>query len=93
MFKKIREYKDAYQKGKLDSLADNAYLMAIVLVSLIYDITVKTDNQLEKFYQDIVSVLYDFNPDFKELQIPSSDIEDIYDSYSQQLLELSLIHI
>ena len=54
MFKKIREYKDAYQQGRLDSLADNAYLIAIVLVSLIYDITVKTDNQLEKFYQDIV---------------------------------------
>ena len=64
--------------------------MAIVLVSLIYDITVKTDNQLEKFYQDIVSVLYDFNPDFKELQIPSSDIEDIYNSYSQQLLDDAL---
>jgi len=81
MFKKIREYKDAYQQGKLDSLADNAYLMAIVLVSLIYDITVETDTQLEKFYQDIISVLYDFNPDFRELQIPSSDIEDIYNSY------------
>ena len=87
MFKKIKEYKDAYQQGKLDSLVDSAYLMAIVLVSLIYDITVETDTQLEKFYQDIVSVLYDFNPDFRELQIPSSDLEDIYNSYSQQLLD------
>ena len=90
MFKKIKEYKDAYQQGKLDSLADNAYLMAIVLVSLIYDITVETDTQLEKFYQDIISVLYDFNPDFRELQIPSSDIEDIYNSYTQQLLNDAL---
>ena len=46
MFKKIREYKDAYQQGRLDSLVDSAYLMAIVLVSLIYDITVETDTQL-----------------------------------------------
>ena len=90
MFKKIKEYKDAYQQGKLDSLADNAYLMAIVLVSLIYDITVETDTQLEKFYQDIISVLYDFNPGFRELQIPSSDIEDIYNSYTQQLLNEAL---
>jgi len=90
MFKKIREYKDAYQQGRLDSLADNAYLMAIVLVSLIYDIKVETDTQLEKFYQDIVSVLYDFNPDFRELQIPSSDIEDVYNSYTQQLLDDAL---
>ena len=90
MFKKIREYKDAYQQGKLDSLADNAYLMAIVLVSLIYDITVENDTQLEKFYQDIISVLYDFNPDFRELQIPSSDIENIYNSYTQQVLNDAL---
>jgi hypothetical protein len=90
MFKKIREYKDAYQQGRLDSLADNAYLMAIVLVSLIYDIKVETDTQLEKFYQDIVSVLHDFNPDFRELQIPSSDIEDVYNSYTQQLLDDAL---
>lgn len=86
MFKKIREYKNAYQQGRLDSLADNAYLMAIVLVSLIYDITVETDTQLEKFYQDIVLVLYDFNPEFKELQIPLSDIEDVYNTYTPQLL-------
>jgi len=90
MFKKIREYKDAYQQGKLDSLADNAYLMAIVLISLIYDITVETDTQLEKFYNDIVLVLYDFNPDFRELQILSSDIEDIYNSYTQLLLNDAL---
>ena len=90
MFKKIREYKDAYQQGKLDSLADNAYLMAIVLVSLIYDTTVENDTQLEKFYQDIISVLYDFNPDFRELQIPSSDIENIYNSYTQQVLNDAL---
>ena len=90
MFKKIREYKDAYQQGKLDSLADNAYLMAIVLISLIYDITVETDTQLEKFYNDIVLVLYEFNPDFRELQILSSDIEDIYNSYTQLLLNDAL---
>lgn len=90
MFKKIREYKDAYRQGQLDSLADNAYLMGIVLVSLIYDIKVETDAQLEKFYQDIVTVLYDFNPSFRDLQISSSDIEDIYNSYTKQLLNDAL---
>ena len=90
MFKKIREYRDSYIQGKLDSLADNAYLMAIVLVSLIHNIKVENDSQLKKYYQDIISVLYSFNPEFRNLQIPSSDIEDVYNSYTQQLLNDAL---
>ena len=90
MFKKIRKLADSYQQGKLDSLSDNAYLMTVVLISLIYEIKIVSDDQLKIIFQDIITVLYNLNPDFRRLRIQSSDIERVYKEYSSKTLSDTL---
>lgn len=87
MFKKIRELKDAYNQGVLDSLADNAYLMLVIMISLIYQLKNLSKDHSEKLFKNIIEILYEFNPDFKKLDIPINDVRDIYLSYTPQLLQ------
>jgi len=87
MFKKIRELKDAYNQGVLDSLADNAYLMIVIMISMIYQLKNLSKDNSEKLFKNIIEILYEFNPDFKKLEIPLNDISDIYLSYTPQLLQ------
>ena len=61
MFKKIKELKNAYQQGVIDSLADNSYLMIVVMLSLVNDINLKDKKQLLKIYDDIIAILYESN--------------------------------
>ena len=91
MFKKIKELKNAYQQGVIDSLADNSYLMIVVLLSLVNDINLKDKNQLFKIYDDIISILYESNIEYKKLQILSSDIEEIHKTYNTSLLDQVLL--
>ena len=64
MFKKIKELKNAYQQGVIDSLADNSYLMIVVLLSLVNDINLKDKKQLFKIFWWLKFVMdfkkYDF---------------------------------
>lgn len=90
MFKIIRKLADSHQQGKLDSLTDNAYLMTVVLISLIYEIKIVSDNQLKIIFQDIITVLYNLNPDFRRLRIQSIDIERVYYEYSSKILNETL---
>jgi len=87
MFKKLRILKDAYDQGVLDSLADNAYLMTVILISLIYQHKNLSKDKSEKLFNNIIEILYEYNPDFKKLEIPINDVRDIYLSYSSQLLQ------
>ena len=87
MFKKLRILKDAYDQGVLDSLADNAYLMTVILISLIYQHKNLSKDKSEKLFNNIIEILYEYNPDFKKLEIPLNDISDIYLSYTPQLLQ------
>ena len=91
MFKKIKELKNAYQQGVIDSLADNSYLMIVVLLSLVNDINLKDKNQLFKIYDDIISILYESNIEYKKLQILNSDIEEIHKTYNTSLLDQVLL--
>lgn len=87
MFKKLRELKDAYDQGVLDSLANNAYLMSVIMISMIYQLKNLSKDNSEKLFKNIIEILYEYNPDFKKLEIPINDVRDIYLSYSSQLLQ------
>ena len=87
MFKKIKELKNAYQQGVIDSLADNSYLMIVVLLSLVNGLDFKNKKQLFKIYDDIITILYESNVEYKKLQILTSDIEEIHKTFNESLLE------
>jgi len=91
MFKKIKELKNAYQQGVLDSLADNSYLMIVVLLSLVNGLDFKNKKQLFKIYNDIITVLYESNFEYKKLQILTSDVEEIHKTFNESLLEQVLL--
>tara|TARA_X000001036_G_scaffold429203_1_gene460076 strand:+ start:79 stop:564 length:486 start_codon:yes stop_codon:yes gene_type:complete len=91
MFKKIKELKNVYQQGVLDSLADNSYLMIVVLLSLINDVHIKDKKQLLKIYDDIIAILYESNFEYKKLKILRSDIEEIHKTYNTLLLDQVLL--
>jgi len=91
MFKKIKELKNAYQQGVLDSLADNSYLMIVVLLSLVNGLDFKNKKQLFKIYDDIITVLYESNFEYKKLQILTSDVEEIHKTFNESLLEQVLL--
>lgn len=91
MFKKIKKLKQAYQQGVLDSLADNSYLMIVVLLSLVNNIDFNDKKQLFKIYDDIITILYESNFEYKKLQILTSDIEEIHKTFNDSLLEQVLL--
>jgi len=91
MFKKIKELKNAYQQGVIDSLADNSYLMIVVLLSLVSGLDFKNKKQLFKIYDDIITILYESNFEYKKLQILTSDIEEIHKTFNDSLLEQVLL--
>jgi hypothetical protein len=91
MFKKIKKLKQAYQQGVMDSLADNSYLMIVVLLSLVNNIDFNDKKQLFKIYDDIITVLYESNFEYKKLQILTSDIEEIHKTFNDSLLEQVLL--
>jgi len=89
IIKKISQFREAYNQGYLDSLRDNAYLMTIVLLSLCAEIKFKSKNQKRDILNSVIAVLYEFNHEFKKLKIKVTEIEEIFDSYSENLLELA----
>ena len=91
MFKKIKELKNAYQQGVIDSLADNSYLMIVVLLSLVNGLDIKNKKQLFKIYDDIITILYESNFEYKKLQILTSDVEEIHKTFNESLLEQVLL--
>jgi len=90
MFRKLKEYQTAFQQGQLDSLADNAYLNIVVLVSLFFNLEKIMLNEKEKLFQDIIKILNNNNADFKKLKLSIFDIENIYKTFSNQILEDAL---
>jgi hypothetical protein len=75
----------------MDSLADNSYLMIVVLLSLVNNIDFNDKKQLFKIYDDIITVLYESNFEYKKLQILTSDIEEIHKTFNDSLLEQVLL--
>ena len=90
MFKKMKDYRNAFQQGRLDSLADNAYLNIVVLISLIFNLKKLTVRQKEKMFRDIIDVVINYNLEFKKLELSIEEINDIYKSFNLQLLEEAL---
>ncbi len=90
MFKKMKDYRNAFQQGRLDSLADNAYLNIVVLISLIFNLKKLTVQQKEKMFRDIIDVVINYNLEFKELKLSIEEINNIYKSFNLQLLEEAL---
>ena len=90
MFKKMKDYRNAFQQGRLDSLADNAYLNIVVLISLIFNLKKLTVRQKEKMFRDIIDVVINYNLEFKELKLSIEEINNIYKSFNLQLLEEAL---
>ena len=90
MFKKMKDYRNAFQQGRLDSLADNAYLNIVVLISLIFNLKKLTVQQKEKMFRDIIDVVINYNLEFKELKLSIEEINNIYRSFNLQLLEEAL---
>tara|TARA_B100000131_G_scaffold110050_1_gene106903 strand:- start:2566 stop:3048 length:483 start_codon:yes stop_codon:yes gene_type:complete len=90
MFKKMKDYRNAFQQGRLDSLADNAYLNIVVLISLIFNLKKLTVRQKEKMFRDIIDVVINYNLEFKELKLSIEEINNIYQSFNLQLLEEAL---
>jgi len=90
MFKKMKDYRNAFQQGRLDSLADNAYLNIVVLISLIFNLKKLTVQQKEKMFRDIIDVVINYNLEFKELKLSIEEINNIYKSFNLQLLEQAL---
>ena len=90
MFKKMKDYRNAFQQGRLDSLADNAYLNIVVLISLIFNLKNLTVQQKEKMFRDIIDVVINYNLEFKELELSIEEINNIYKSFNLQLLEDAL---
>lgn len=89
IIKKINQFREAYNQGYLDSLRDNAYLLTIVLLSLCAEIKFQSENQKRDILNSVIAVLYEFNNEFKKLKIKVTEIEEIFDSYSENLLELA----
>ncbi len=90
MFKKMKDYRNAFQQGMLDSLADNAYLNIVVLISLIFNLKKLTVQQKEKIFRDIIDVVINNNLEFKKLELSIEEINNIYKSFNLQLLEEAL---
>ena len=90
MFRKLKEYQTAFQQGQLDSLADNAYLNIVVLISLFFNLEKIMLIEKEKLFQDIIKILNNYNADFKKLKLSIFDIENIYKTFSNQILEDAL---
>jgi len=90
MFKKIKDYRNAFQQGRLDSLADNAYLNIVVLISLIFNLKKLTVQQKEKMFHDIIDVVINYNLEFKKLELSIEEIDDIHKAFNLQLLEDAL---
>ncbi len=90
MFKKMKDYRNAFQQGRLDSLADNAYLNIVVLISLIFNLKKLTVQQKEKMFRDIIDVVINYNLEFKKLELSIEEINDIYKSFNLQILEEAL---
>ena len=90
MFKKMKDYRNAFQQGRLDSLVDNAYLNIVVLISLIFNLKKLTVQQKEKMFRDIIDVVINYNLEFKELKLSIEEINNIYKSFNLQLLEEAL---
>lgn len=90
MFRKLKEYQTSFQQGQLDSLADNAYLNIVVLISLFFNLEKVMLNEREKLFQDIIKILNNNNADFKKLKLSIFDIENIYKTFSNQILEDAL---
>ena len=90
MFKKMKDYRNAFQQGRLDSLANNAYLNIVVLISLIFNLKKLTVQQKEKMFRDIIDVVINYNLEFKELKLSIEEINNIYKSFNLQLLEEAL---
>ena len=86
----MKDYRNAFQQGMLDSLADNAYLNIVVLISLIFNLKKLTVQQKEKMFRDIIDVVINYNLEFKELKLSIEEINNIYKSFNLQLLEEAL---
>ena len=86
----MKDYRNAFQQGMLDSLADNAYLNIVVLISLIFNLKKLTVQQKEKIFRDIIDVVINYNLEFKKLELSIEEINDIYKSFNLQLLEEAL---
>jgi len=87
IFKKIYEFKEAYNQGVLDSLRDNAYLITVILISLVQKMKIELDEQYNKIFNTVIEVLYEFNIEFRKLNLDVSDIEELFISYTDQLLD------
>lgn len=87
IFKKIYEFKEAYNQGVLDSLRDNAYLITVILISLVQKMKIELDEQYNKIFNTVIEVLYEFNIEFRKLNLDVSDIEEVFISYTDQILD------
>lgn len=87
IFKKIYEFKEAYNQGVLDSVRDNAYLITVILISLVQKMKIELEEQYNKIFNTVIEVLYEFNIEFRKLNLDVSDIEEVFISYTEQILD------
>tara|TARA_B100001250_G_scaffold238915_1_gene205328 strand:- start:904 stop:1515 length:612 start_codon:yes stop_codon:yes gene_type:complete len=85
-------FRDSLGQGMIDSLADNFLIRATIYIGLVKEMNLtnngeKDHNEKNILFQKIINILISENDDYEIIQPDLDDLNDLYDNFSNELLE------
>ena len=86
------DIRDSMGQGLIDSLSDNFLIRATIYVGLVKEMKLSNLNSseyraIDAVFQKIIDILISQNEEYEILQPDIEDINEIYDNFSNELLE------
>lgn len=78
--------RDSMGQGIIDSLSDNFLIRATIYIGLIKEMKF-TNNEKNTLFQKIIDILISQNDEYEIIQPDLNDLNDIFDNFSNELLE------
>jgi hypothetical protein len=78
--------RDSMGQGIIDSLSDNFLIRATIYIGLIKEMKF-TNNEKNTLFQKIIDILISQNDEYEIIQPDLDDLNDIFDNFSNELLE------
>ena len=82
------EVLDAAYQGWMDSSIDNCYIRIIIMSGLLKGLYVK-DNELDKYFSEIINILNKQDELYGFLDLNQNDIKEVYESFDDSALDYS----
>ena len=85
-------FRDSIGQGMIDSLADNFLIRATIYIGLVKEMNLtnndaKDNKEKNRKLQYIINILISENDDYEIIQPDLDDLNDIYDNFSNEILE------